>query len=102
MKAHEFCYWLQGFFELTEDAKQFDNAGNAIEKKGLSAEQTEKVKQHLAMVFIHDIDPKYPAKEQSALNTAHAGHSPNQIFKPQSQVNHGGAPQCSHDVKFRC
>lgn len=70
MKAHEFCYWLQGLFELASP-------------EALSAEQTATIKRHLDMVFIHDIDPKYPAAEQSALNDAHnakpakiGGHDP--------------------------
>lgn len=58
MKAVEFCYWLQGLFELGAP-------------EVLTAEQTDLVKRHLNMVFIHDIDPKYPAVQQSALNEAH-------------------------------
>lgn len=64
MKAHEFCYWLQGLFELANP-------------ESLSAEQTATVKRHLDMVFIHDIDPKYPQEQQKALNEAHAKPPPN-------------------------
>lgn len=41
--------WLQGMFEL---------------------------KAHLAMVFIHDIDPSYPAEQQQQLNELHSGIEP--------------------------
>lgn len=58
MKAVEFCYWLQGLFELGKP-------------DSLTAEQTAAVKAHLNMVFIHEIDPSYPASEQGALNEAH-------------------------------
>lgn len=58
MKATEFCYWLQGLFEL----------GKPL---ALDAEQTALVKSHLDMVFLHEIDPSYPAKQQAALNAAH-------------------------------
>ena len=47
MKATEFCYWLQGMFELGD-------------VKTLNEDQTEKVKNHLNMVFFHDIDKTYP------------------------------------------
>lgn len=51
MKSRDFCYWLQGLFEL----------GNI---NSLDAIQTDKIKKHLAMVFKHEIDP-------SAGSTAH-------------------------------
>ncbi len=60
MKATEFCYWLQGLFELGQPTE-------------LTAEQTAAIKAHLDMVFIHEIDPSYPAKQQADLNKAH-GH----------------------------
>lgn len=58
MKAVEFCYWLQGLFELGEP-------------QSLTAEQTALVKKHLDMVFIHEIDPSYPKPQQAALNQVH-------------------------------
>jgi hypothetical protein len=45
MKATDFAFWLQGYFELAGDGAT------------LSAEQVECVKKHLALVFYHDIDP---------------------------------------------
>lgn len=61
MKSVEFCYWLQGLFEL----------GNP---QTLNAEQTDLVKRHLAMVFHHEIDPSYgKSQAQSALNLLHGG-----------------------------
>lgn len=63
MKSVEFCYWLQGLFELAEP-------------KELSAEQTEMIRKHLAMVFAHEIDPSYPAKDQSILSNLHHGDKP--------------------------
>ena len=60
MKSVEFCYWLQGLFELGE-------------VETLSARQTELIKQHLHLVFVHEIDPSYPAKHQNKLNDIHNG-----------------------------
>jgi hypothetical protein len=41
VKAENFCFWLQGFFELTDS-------------KSLTPEQAEQIKTHLALVFAHD------------------------------------------------
>jgi hypothetical protein len=37
----DFCFWMQGFFELADP-------------KFLTAEQVELVKRHLNMVFVHE------------------------------------------------
>jgi hypothetical protein len=58
MKAVEFCYWLQGMFELSKP-------------NDLNAEQTACIKAHLDMVFVHDIDKTYPEGQQSKLNEIH-------------------------------
>jgi hypothetical protein len=72
MSAVEFCYWLQGKLEI--DAAKHGDAGEYTE--GLSASQVEVIKKHLALVFVHDIDPKAGGPEvQSKLNKIH-GHTP--------------------------
>ncbi len=58
MKSVEFCYWLQGIFELADP-------------KTLDERQTALIKKHLAMVFAHEIDPSYPPGQQDALNALH-------------------------------
>lgn len=64
MTAVEFAYWLQGFFELSEGTTP------------MSAAQVDLVKKHLALVFVHDIDPKAgDAKTQEALNMVHGNAS---------------------------
>ena len=54
MKAESFCYWLQGYFELTDSEKGFG---------GLTSDQAKMVKRHLALVFKHDIDSPDPTGE---------------------------------------
>jgi cobyrinic acid a,c-diamide synthase len=62
MTARDFCFWLQGFFELSV-------AGDS----GLDEEQVEIVQRHLALVFVHEIDPSAGSPEhQAALNKLHA------------------------------
>lgn len=59
MKSVEFCYWLQGLFEVGEP-------------KDLNEKQTDLIRKHLNMVFIHEIDASYPSHQQQKLNEAHA------------------------------
>jgi len=64
VKSRDFCYWLQGLFELG-DAKQLDE------------KQTAAVRAHLAMVFKHEIDPSAGTPEhQAELSSLHEGKPP--------------------------
>lgn len=65
MKSVEFCYWLQGMFEINPPSV------------GLSKEQVSIIKKHLDMVFYHEIDNSYPSEQQDALNKFH-----NEIKQP--------------------
>jgi len=66
MKATEFCYWLQGYFEIYGAST---NPGNS-----LTGEQVELIQRHLALVFKHDIDPQAgPPKYQQELLDIHNG-----------------------------
>lgn len=47
MTSRDFCYWLQGHFEISET-------------KTLGERETDMVKRHLALVFKHEIDPSMP------------------------------------------
>ncbi len=59
MTSRDFCFWLQGYFEI--------NTPDSIQEK-----QTEIIKKHLALVFKHEIDPSMGDKEhQTALNEIH-------------------------------
>ena len=59
MTSREFCYWLQGLFEL-------DSPKNINEK------QTELIKKHLNLVFKHEIDASYGDQtHQDELNKIH-------------------------------
>lgn len=65
MQSRDFCFWLQGYFEIL-------NASSNRPPEGLTDGQIETIKKHLNMVFIHEIDPSMgnPQKQQ-ALNQAH-------------------------------
>lgn len=64
MQSRDFCYWLQGYFEITED-----------KKTGLSTDQTDMIKRHLALVFKHEIDPSMP-DPTGELQAIHDGNPP--------------------------
>lgn len=49
MKPENFCYWLQGFFEINENS---DSKEIKLTKK-----QIDVIRAHLNLVFFHSIDP---------------------------------------------
>jgi hypothetical protein len=66
MQSRDFCYWLQGFFELV------DANPRAREGYALTAEQVANIKAHLALVFAHEIDPSHGTpKHREALSKIH-------------------------------
>lgn len=91
MKAVEFCYWLQGFFEI------------ARETAPLNAEQVIAIRNHLALVFKHEIDPSYGG-DQAALQAIHDG-KPVQAAPSGTGQNPNQYPQESFidpNVIYRC
>lgn len=59
MKSRDFVYWLQGFFELQNP-------------EVINKERTEMIKNHLSLVFKHEIDPSMGGPEhQKELNDTH-------------------------------
>lgn len=70
MTSRDFCYWLQGHFEISK-CKELDKP------------QTEMVKRHLALVFKHEIDPSIP-DPTGELQAIHDGKP----AKPQTVIEH--------------
>ena len=65
MTSRDFCYWLQGFFEIEEP-------GDNPVRQSLNPKQVDTIRRHLAMVFVHDIDPQAGGLEvQKKLNEIH-------------------------------
>ena len=80
MTAREFCYWLQGFFELEGMSAQ----GAQGVMPQLSAQQAQAIKNHLAMVFKHEIDPSAGSvAHQQELSSIHSAHRP---FDPHTTM----------------
>lgn len=68
MNARDFAYWLQGAFELCDP-------------KTLDEKQTDLIKRHLNLVFLHDIDPSHSddPNVQGALQAIHDGVDINEL-----------------------
>ncbi len=68
MTSRDFAYWLQGLFELADP-------------ETLNEKQTDLIKRHLALVFIHEIDPSHSddPKVQAALQAVHDGVDTNEL-----------------------
>lgn len=59
MTSRDFCFWLQGFFEISGE-------------KELDPRQVDLLKKHLSLVFKHEIDPSMGDEEhQEKLNKIH-------------------------------
>lgn len=73
MTSRDFCYWLQGFFEISKKGWV----------EGLDKDQVDMIQRHLAMVFKHEIDPSMgPPEHQAALNEIHKPKSPSDASTP--------------------
>lgn len=90
MTARDFCYWLQGYFEVA-----------GVTHDTLSPEQVNVIRGHLALVFKHEIDPSMGGPEhQSELNKIHEA-----IGKVAAKVDaHVSAPHGGpgHGLVMRC
>lgn len=65
MTSRDFCFWLQGMFEISA-------AGTPNAKVFFDEAQTKCVKAHLDLVFLHEIDPSMgPPEHQEKLNETH-------------------------------
>lgn len=61
MTSRDFCYWLQGFFEISGPTE-------------VTQDQVQIIKRHLNLVFKHEIDPSFgnDVDLQKQLNMIHA------------------------------
>lgn len=68
MNSRDFCFWLQGFFELREN----DQDGCV---KSINAREALLIAKHLNLVFAHEIDPSMGDNtHQEKLNDIHSGN----------------------------
>ncbi len=66
MNSVDFCFWLQGHFEISDSCSITDK-------------QVEIIKNHLNLVFKHEIDPLRESEtttKPNELNSVHFGNDP--------------------------
>jgi hypothetical protein len=67
MTSRDFCYWLQGYFEINSNQPRPQEYCES-----LNSEQIKMIRNHLAMVFKHEIDPSFgDEKKQDDLHKLH-------------------------------
>lgn len=87
MKSRDFCYWLQGFFELNAaDVRQNQSSPELTNK------QVEVIRNHLNLVFAHEIDPEMGDQGKQA--------ELNEIHKPAGSIS--DRPPYKSDILIRC
>lgn len=63
MNSIDFCFWLQGYFEISEATT-------------LSKKQVETIKNHLNLTFKHEIDPLKEKETPTPKEVLNHTHSP--------------------------
>lgn len=84
MTSRDFCYWLQGFFELSM-------AGDPGLEIPLSNQKVNMIMNHLNLVFKHEIDPSIDKGNEKIKEELNQIHSP---FKPQRPPGGDGLVRC--------
>lgn len=77
MTSRDFCFWLQGHFELAQPVK-------------IDAATTEMIRRHLNLVFVHEIDPSMGDEAHNKL--LDEVHNPIQI----DTAKHGTQPSSNY------
>lgn len=99
MTSRDFCFWLQGFFEIhghRTGAEQIDIP--------LSWEQVQIIRKHLAMVFVHEIDPSFGA-DNHKLDEIHHGVPVHTQHSDAPYTQHSDSPITNHvdsRIVMRC
>jgi hypothetical protein len=82
MNSRDFAFWLQGFFELADPHT-------------MGSTETEMIKRHLALVFVHDTDPSMgPKEQQDKLNAIHSNKFP--TTEEEAVAKWGPKPSPAH------
>jgi hypothetical protein len=92
MNTIDFCYWLQGYFEVSGDTE-------------ISSEKVEIIKNHLDLVFKHEIDPLRESETTTPTEVLNQAHSPNILPNVPTPVGPIHTPihtQFPNDPLVRC
>lgn len=101
MTSRDFCYWLQGYFEIL-------GANNpTTEQQALTPAQTAMIGRHLALVFKHEIDPsidKGDPHAKAVLDALHNGLPQPPVIPPAFPVpvSFPPTPSSPGQMPLRC
>lgn len=84
MNSVDFCYWLQGYFEISDS-------------KSITDKQVEIIKNHLNLVFKHEIDPMRESETTTPSNVLNQTHQGKSAFKTPGYI-----PDSKNDQLVRC
>jgi hypothetical protein len=86
MTSRDFCFWLQGIFELGKP-------------RTLDEEQTATIRRHLSLVFKHEIDPSMGgAEHQAELDKVHGPRPKPHTGEPNEHLR----PRPPGELVMRC
>lgn len=68
MNTIDFCFWLQGYFEISDG-------------KALSEKQVKVIKNHLSLVFKHEIDPLREKETSTPAQILNALHGNDKLIR---------------------
>jgi hypothetical protein len=88
LTSRDFAYWLQGFYEVGKPTSIDEN-------------QTELIRKHLNMVFVHEIDPSFPAEQREKLANSHSTTTSSKIQTFPNSVDHG-TQKLPPDIERMC
>ena len=82
MTSNQFVFWLQGFFELSNS------------NEPLTVDQVKTIKNHLKLVFLHEIDPSYSDEPivQKIFQNIHDGKKPLDGLKLENKPVYNSNP----------
>lgn len=96
MTSRDFCYWLQGFFEITENK---DMKPEDLTSVNLTEKQVALIRAHLNLVFKHEIDPSNldgkTDVEKQEYQEIHDGATSGSFFKEEMSKS-------PSEVQFNC
>jgi hypothetical protein len=93
MTSQQFAFWLQGFFEISNEDTNYTGE--------LNRKQVQMIEKHLSLVFTHEIDPSHGPKEHTdKLDVIH-NSPPEYMLKPPHSYK-DLYPQPQHDQRPRC
>ena len=97
MTSRDFVFWLQGHIELSSTIGAGVTLSPSHNGQGLSPSQLRQIENHLALVFIHEIDPSNVAASGVSAETAQALHD-----HGTPQIGGTGVDQNGNPEIYRC